>query len=287
MKVCQSYQWWADNLFYMELINQQWVESHVHHRKAEGHKKSFGHVLVIAGSEGKAGAAILCARAALHSGCGMVTAMIPKEAVQVLLKEQPELMYMHETAIHDIDLTKYDAIAIGPGIGFSDLAKMNLKYVLSHYIGPVVIDADALTIVADETLLLKSNHIVTPHPGEFARLQGFDYDPLQRAEQANNFIEKQVTVLVLKGAQTIVGCKGQELLQNTTGNDGMATAGSGDVLTGIIVSLCAQGYDVYTAAAIGVYLHGLAGDTAIKEISKASLVASDIIHYIGMSRIID
>jgi len=110
---------------------------------------------------------------------------------------------------------------------------------------------------------------------------------LQRAEQANNYIKNHKSVLVLKGAQTLVGYKGEELLQNTTGNDGMATAGSGDVLTGIIASLCAQGYDVYTAAAIGVYLHGLAGDMAIHEISKASLVASDIIYYLGKTRLID
>ncbi len=271
----------------MKLIDQEWIAAHVHHRNVEGHKKTFGHVLVIAGSEGKAGAAILCARAALHSGCGMVTAMIPKIAVEVLLKEQPELMYLPEGDMSDIDLSKFDAIAIGPGMGFSDQVKRNLKYLLSHFTGPVVIDADALSIVAEESLLLKSNQIVTPHPGEFARLQGFDYDPMQRVEQAHTFIEKQAAVLVLKGAQTIVGYKGEELLQNATGNDGMATAGSGDVLTGIIVSLCAQGYDVYTAAAIGVYLHGLAGDMAIHEISKASLVASDIIYYLGKTRLID
>lgn len=268
-------------------INEQWVKQHVKHRSANGHKKSFGHVLVIAGSEGKAGASILCAKAALHSGCGMVTAMIPKEAVQVLLEQSPELMYLSPTLLTVEDLVKYDAIAIGPGLGFSDNAKLNLALILSHFNGPVVIDADALTLVADEMSLLKINHIVTPHPGEFSRLQGFEYDEHNREGQSLDFINQYPSVLVLKGAQTLVASASQGMMGNSTGNDGMATAGTGDVLTGIIVALCAQGYEPYNAAAIGVFMHGLAGDLAVKDISKASLVASDIIQYLGQIRLTD
>ena len=268
-------------------INEQWVKQHVKHRSANGHKKSFGHVLVIAGSEGKAGASILCAKAALHSGCGMVTAMIPKEAVQVLLEQSPELMYLSPTLLTVEDLVKYDAIAIGPGLGFSDNAKLNLALILSHFNGPVVIDADALTLVADEMSLLKTNHIVTPHPGEFSRLQGFEYDEHNREGQSLDFINQYPSVLVLKGAQTLVASASQGMMGNSTGNDGMATAGTGDVLTGIIVALCAQGYEPYNAAAIGVFMHGLAGDLAVKDISKASLVASDIIQYLGQIRLTD
>jgi NAD(P)H-hydrate epimerase len=271
----------------MTLINEQWVKQHIKHRSEDGHKKSFGHVLVIAGSEGKAGSSVLCAKSALHSGCGMVTAMIPNVAVQVLLEQSPELMYLSPTLLAVEDLANYDAIAIGPGLGFSDIANSNLKFILTHYKGPVVIDADALTMVASEMSLLKANHIVTPHPGEFARLQGFDYNQNNREAQVLDFIEKYPTVLVLKGVNTIVANSLNGILQNTTGNDGMATAGSGDVLTGIIVALCAQGYDLFIAAAIGVYMHGLAGDLAIKEQSKASLVASDIINYLGQIKLTD
>lgn len=271
----------------MHLINEQWILAQVIHRATIGHKKSFGHVFVIAGSEGKAGAAILCAKAALHAGCGIVTAMIPKEATIVLLAQCPEIMYVHESNIEQLDLNKFDAIVIGPGLGFSETAVSNLKYILDHFLGPVVIDADALTIVAKEISLLKSNHIITPHPGEFARLQGFDYHEEDRLVQAQNFVEKYPCVLVLKGSGTLVGSSEKGMMQNTTGNDGMATAGSGDVLAGIIGALCAQGYPLYNAATIGVYIHGLAGDNAVKKISKASLVAGDIITYLGEMRLID
>jgi NAD(P)H-hydrate epimerase len=271
----------------MNLINEQWVLEHVRHRSAIGHKKSFGHVLVIAGTEGKAGAAILCAKAALHAGCGMVTAMIPKEATIVLLEQCPEIMYVHEPNIEQLDLSKFDAIVIGPGLGFSATAVSNLKFILNYFAGSVVIDADALTIVSSEMSLLKSNHIITPHPGEFARLQGFEYHEEKRLLQAQNFVEKYPSILVLKGAGTLVGSGEMGIMHNTTGNDGMATAGSGDVLAGIIGALCAQKYSPFNAAAIGVYIHGIAGDNAVKEISKASLVAGDIITYLGGIRLID
>jgi hydroxyethylthiazole kinase-like uncharacterized protein yjeF len=271
----------------MNFINEQWVLEHVIHRSLNGHKKSFGHVLVVAGSEGTAGAAILCAKAALHSGCGMVTAMIPKEAVVVLLEQCPEIMYVANVNFASLDLSKFDAVVIGPGLGFSETAVAQLKHILTHFMGPVVIDADALTIVSKDMCLLKSNHIITPHPGEFARLQGFEYHEEERLLQAQNFVEKYRTVLVLKGAGTLVGSGEKGIMQNTTGNDGMATAGSGDVLAGIIGALCAQGYSLINAAAIGVYIHGLAGDNAVKEISKSSLVAGDIITYLGGIRLLD
>lgn len=271
----------------MYFINIDWVNEHVKHRPANGHKKSFGHVLVIAGSEGKAGAAMLCASAALHSGCGMVTAMIPKDAVTVLLAQCPEVMYTQDENIQSLDLTIFDAILIGPGIGFASIARENLMYVIENYKGPVVIDADALTIIGNDTQVLKSNHIITPHPGEFSRLTGLMYDESARLIQATEFINKYPGVLVLKGAGTLVCQKNQALLQNTTGNDGMATAGSGDVLAGIIVALCAQGYDGFIAAAIGTYMHGLAGDNGVREMSKASLTAMEIIHQLGHIRLTD
>ncbi len=270
----------------MKKIDQIWINEHVHHRPLEGHKKTFGHILVIAGSVGKSGAAILCARAALHAGCGMVTVMIPQEAIAPLLAQSPELMYTTQSDLKLLDLTQFDAIAIGPGVGFSDLIKKNLFYLLNEYKGPLVIDADGLSILADHLELIKPNFILTPHPGEFERLQGFKYEADKRETQANDFIENNPCVLVLKGANTIVASE-KDIMFNTTGNDGMATAGTGDVLTGVITALCAQHYDLRIAASIGVYLHGLAGDLAIQDMSKASLVASDIIKYLGKTRIID
>jgi NAD(P)H-hydrate epimerase len=271
----------------MYLINEQWVQQHIIHRSITGHKKTFGHVLIIAGSEGMAGAAILCAKAAIHSGCGMVTALLPSDAVNVLLEQCPEIMYLNNQSIEGVDLKNYDTILIGPGIGFSETTKSNLKYVLDNYLGSIVLDADALTIIANEKYKLKSNHIVTPHPGEFSRLMGFEYHEDKRVEQALLFIEKTSAVLVLKGAKTIVGSSSNNLMQNTSGNDGMATAGSGDVLSGIIVALCARGYAEFNAAAIGVYLHGLAGDTAILNLSKSGLTASDIINSLRKIRLLD
>jgi hydroxyethylthiazole kinase-like uncharacterized protein yjeF len=268
-------------------IDPDWIKKQVHPRPSQGHKKTFGHVLVIAGSEGKLGAAILCAKAALHAGCGMVTAMIPTQAVAPLLEDSPEIMYTLLSDISVLDLSQYDAIAIGPGIGFSDLAKHNLLFLLQHYNKPLIIDADALTILADHTGLIKENHILTPHPGEFERLQGFKYDATLRLEQAVDFVTKHACTLVLKGAATIVVYPDHSVMTNTTGNDGMATAGSGDVLTGIIAALCAQHYEISIAASIGVYIHGLAGDLAIQDKSKASLVATDLITYLGKIRLID
>ena len=268
-------------------IDLPWIQANVQPRKLEGHKKTFGHVLVIAGSEGKAGAAILCARAALHNGCGMVTAMVPKEAVELLLAESAELMYVTNKKINELNLTQFDAIAIGPGLGITSNSKDILNFVLAHYTGPIVIDADALTLVASNKIALKLNHIITPHPGEFAKLQGYGYDPTQREKQAAAFIKNNTANLVLKGADTIVVAPNESLMINTTGNDGMATAGAGDVLTGMIAALCAQGYAPFQAACIGVYMHGLAGDIAIKKQSKASLVASDLIKQLGEIRLVD
>ena len=275
------------NLGDMNSINTKWVQDNVVPRKIDGHKKTFGHVLVVAGSEGKCGAAILTVRAALHNGCGMVTALVPKEAITPLLASNPEVMYATQGNMEGFDLSQFDSIAIGPGLGFSELAKLNLNYILTHYNGPVIIDADALTLLVDHLHLLKPNHIITPHPREFARLQGCDYVISERVAQAIAFSKQHSTILVLKGKGTLVLAQNEITMINTSGNDGLATAGSGDVLTGMIASLCAQGYSPFHAACIGVFLHGLAADLAIKHQSKASLVASDIITYLGQIRLID
>ena len=263
------------------------MKRHVRPRNKVGHKKSFGHVLVIAGSEGKFGAAILCTRAALHSGCGMVTAFIPKSLETAMLVACPEAMTIADQKISAIDLSQFDAIAIGPGIGLSVASNSILTHILKNFTGPIVIDADAVTLISKDLSVLSSNHILTPHPGEFTRLQGFLYDATQRQMQIEQFVAQFPATLVLKGAGTLVALANHETMINTTGNDGMATAGSGDVLTGIIASLCAQKYLTFDAACIGVYMHGLAADFAIQNQSRASLVASDIIENLQHCRIID
>lgn len=271
----------------MIALDTKWIEQHVHTRKKDGHKKSFGHVLVIAGSEGKLGAAILCASAALHSGCGMVTAFIPKSLETAMLVACPEVMTIVDQEISAIDLSVFDTVAIGPGLGITDASSVAVQYVLLNFKGPIVIDASALTIIANDLSVLTSSHILTPHPGEFARLRGASYDPNQRQKQVEEFVAHCPATIVLKGAGTLVASVKHETSINTTGNDGMATAGTGDVLTGIIASLCAQNYAPFDAACIGVYMHGLAADHAIQYQSKASLVASDIIASLKQCRIID
>jgi NAD(P)H-hydrate epimerase len=270
----------------MNQIDANWVAAHTKHRLTKGHKKTFGHVLVIAGSPGKVGSGILCACAALHAGCGLVTAMIPLEGVAALLAGNPEIMY-HTGSLRELDLSSFDAIAIGPGIGFSDEAVDNVRYLLQTYLGPLVIDADALSILGlnpDLLHLLNERHILTPHIGEFARIQKFSGNSEQ---QSFAFSHAHSTNLILKSSPTLVSLPSGQQFVNTTGNDGMATAGSGDVLTGITAALCAQGYANADAACLAVYVHGLAADMAIETQSKSSLVASDIIANLGKIRLLD
>ncbi|MEY4988315.1 MAG: hypothetical protein RL567_2094 [Bacteroidota bacterium] len=274
----------------MNRIDLPWINQIKHNRQPDGHKKSFGHVLIVAGSPGKVGAALLCARAALHAGCGMVTAMIPEEGVGPLLSNSPEIMYRTEADLSTINLEPYDAIAFGPGLGFTIQVRRNLEFLLQHYQGPIVFDADALTLLGSyESLIsqVKPHHILTPHPGEFARLGGLEFDAAHREKQAIDFVSNYPCQLLLKGAPTIVVSGSGELFTNTTGNDGMATAGSGDVLTGIIASLCAQEYTPEVAVRLGAYIHGLSGDLAIQKKSKASLVASDLIDHLSEIRLLD
>lgn len=270
----------------MNQIDKNWVATHTKHRLLKGHKKIFGHVLVIAGSPGKVGSGILCARAALHSGCGLVTAKIPREGLSALLTANPEIMYTM-APLTELDLGNFDAIAIGPGIGFSQEAIEELRHLLLHYKGPLVIDADALSILGlhpDLLNLLNERHILTPHIGEFARIQKFSENSEQ---QSFAFSHAHSTNLILKSSPTLVSLPSGQQFMNTTGNDGMATAGSGDVLTGITAALCAQGYENADAACLAVYVHGLAADIAIETQSKSSLVASDIIEHLSKTRLLD
>jgi NAD(P)H-hydrate epimerase len=267
----------------MNQLNADWYRENAKPRQIDGHKKSFGHVMVIGGSIGKSGAPILTSKAALRSGCGLVTSYVPENAVQALLCVAPEIMSISQQAkdFQGIDLRDLDAIAFGPGLGKDVVAGQMLSRLLSNlYEKALVIDADGLNLLALEPhklLLLNSRHVLTPHVGEFARLMGDQFDASKIHQQAHEFAQKYGVNLVLKGKNSrIYGYNGL-VFENTTGNSGMATAGSGDVLTGIIASLCAQGYETQLAACMGVYLHGLAGDKAIESQSEASLIASDLV----------
>lgn len=267
----------------MKYLNADWCQKNLRARKVDGHKKTFGHVLVMGGSEGKCGAPILTSKAALRAGCGLVTAYVPENAVQALLCVAPEIMSVAQDIQRflRIDLENVDAIAFGPGFG----TDFTVRDLLLHLIGtypekPIVIDADGLNVLSqnpDEYEFLVQHHILTPHVGEFSRLMGAQFDANKIFEQAHAFAIQHQVNLVIKGKNSRVFTFDGEIFENTTGNSGMATAGSGDVLTGIIASLCAQGYSPKIAACMGVYLHGLAGDMAIQQQNEASLIASDIV----------
>lgn len=255
-------------------------------RCADTHKGDYGHALLVAGSYGKMGCAILAARACMRSGVGLLTVHVPEKGLNPLQCAVPEAM----TSI-DYDgmlfanvppnLTKYNALAVGPGIGTADRTYLALKTLLADWgMRPLVLDADALNVVAKHKELLPLLHghtVLTPHAGEYERLFG-------TAEPADMAMRYGV-VIVKKGHRTKVYSPNGEMYENTTGNAGMATAGSGDVLTGIILALLAQGMTLSEAARTGVYIHGKAGDIAALKQSQASLTAGDIVEnlrYVGI-----
>jgi ADP-dependent NAD(P)H-hydrate dehydratase / NAD(P)H-hydrate epimerase len=261
----------------------------LHNRRKYDHKGTFGHALLVAGGYGKVGAAILAAKACLRSGAGLITVHAPKCAYEILQISFPEAMVSvdeHEYSISSIqeNLNRYSAIGTGCGIGTSKLAMYAIEELLEKTQVPVVLDADALNLLAGNPALLKKiprDSILTPHPKEFERMFGktkdsFECNSLQREKASDLGI-----YLFLKGANTSVACPGGDCYFNSTGNPGMATGGSGDVLTGILTGLLTQGYSSHDASLLGVFLHGLAGDLAAGDLQHEALLASDIIRYLG------
>jgi NAD(P)H-hydrate epimerase len=251
-------------------------------RPKDAHKGDFGRALIIAGSKGMAGAAILCAKAALRAGAGLVTLSVPDELLQILQTAVPEATCIgrDEASLSQDRLAVYDAIAVGPGLGTSPEVHDILLHIIENYGGRLVFDADALNILADTNITFDEDTIITPHPGEAAKLLGTSVSTIQTRRDAAAAIlaEKYGCIAVLKGAGTIVAATSTslEIYINATGNPGMATGGSGDVLTGVIVSLAAQGIPPLTAARAGVYIHGLAGDQAAAEFGERGLIAGDL-----------
>jgi NAD(P)H-hydrate epimerase len=272
-----------------ELVDDTIVHSVYKPRGKFSHKGTYGHALLIAGSYGKIGAAVLTAKACLRSGIGLLSCHIPECGYDILQTAVPESMVLTDfnssfnTKIED-DLFKYEAVGIGPGIGMASETRTMLKEILESYHNPVVLDADALNIIASQKELMKlipAGSILTPHPKEFERLFGKTDNEFERMVLAMQKAKELRCVVILKGHHTFIATPNNKVFFNATGNAGMATAGSGDVLTGILTGLLSQGYNSEQATILGVYLHGLAGDIAAKELSQEAMVAGDIVSCIG------
>jgi len=268
-------------------------------RPSEGHKGTFGKAVIVAGSTGMTGAACLAAMAALRSGAGVVTLGVPASLNPILENKLTEVMtkplkdsgtgYLHEDCVDDIlDMVEgASVLAVGPGLGKSDTVFQVLRNILGRIDISIVLDADGLNHISRDIHLL-SRHakpvVITPHPGEMARLTGSTVAQIldSPVQVAQKFSQEMGVVVLLKGATTVVCKPNGRVYFNTTGNSGMATAGSGDVLTGIISGLIAQGYDAYDAAVLGAFIHGRAGDTAATLYGHAGMVAGDILQAVPL-----
>jgi NAD(P)H-hydrate epimerase len=265
-------------------------------RRPDSHKGDYGRALLVGGSRGMAGAIALAGRATLRSGAGLVTLAVPQTVQDVVASFEPSYMthaladngaYVDPSAVAEIlALAKTaTAVALGPGLGRSDVLTQLVEHAYHKIDRPLVVDADALFALAarPQALALPGGpRILTPHPGEFARLTARQVENELRVEAAAALAQrdaKKQTIVVLKGHGTIV-TDGSRVCINQTGNPGMATGGSGDVLTGVITGLLCQGLSPFDAARLGVHVHGLAGDLAAAELGQVSLIASDLIEYL-------
>lgn len=261
-------------------------------RRPESNKGDFGRIFILAGSAGFSGAAVLCSLGAMRSGAGLVTLGIPKSINSAVIKIKPlEVMTLPlpENSSGALSLKAYkkikefikktDIVIVGPGLSREKSTQSLIRKLAQEIKKPLIIDADGLNALAGKTGLLPAGSILTPHPGEMARLLKIDSKKLEKNREkiAKEFSRKHRVILVLKGHQTIVSDYSGNFYINQTGNPGMATAGSGDVLTGMIGAFLGQGLGAFEAAKYAVYLHGLAGDMAAKEKTQISLIASDII----------
>ncbi len=257
-------------------------------RKKFAHKGTFGHALIVAGSWGKMGASVLAARACLRAGVGLLTVHSPRCGNIVLQTSVPEAMvsadrrakYWTEVP----DLAPFSSVGVGPGIGRAPETAEAVRLLLTGANIPLVLDADALNVLAEQPQwleLLPENSVLTPHPKEFDRLFGETTDGFHRNELQLSMAIRYRVFIVLKGANTAIACPDGACWFNSTGNPGMATGGSGDVLTGILTGLLAQGYSPESTCLLGVLLHGLAGDLAASDLSQEAMTAGDLVEYIG------
>ena len=250
-------------------------------RFPNSHKGNHGHALIVAGTKSKMGAAIICAKASLRAGAGLVTINIPKKERLAIFASIPEAMI--EFREDATDFNNYNAVAIGPGIGVEKNAERVLINVLESNNKRIVLDADALNIIANNQILLTKipqKTILTPHPKEFDRLFGNHNNDEERSAKAIAKANELKCIIVLKGHKTLI-TDGKESFENTTGNSGLAKGGSGDALTGIITAFLAQGYKPINAALLGVYIHGLAADITLETQSEESMLITDVIDNLG------
>lgn len=265
-------------------LTDDFVRGLLPHRSKFDHKGTFGHAYILAGSKGKIGAAVLASRAAMCSGAGLVTASVPQCGVDILQISVPEVMVLPDAGedflVEFPKLGNASSIGIGPGIGRAPEVKVALQKFLLHNKAPMVLDADALNILAESEIwdFVPAKSILTPHVGELKRMLRSDVIGEEMYSAARQFATDKKVILIVKGAHTAIYLPNGQVFFNSTGNSGMATAGSGDVLTGIITGLLAQGMPPEHAAMAGVYHHGKAGDAAFKRFGSRAINATDIIH---------
>jgi ADP-dependent NAD(P)H-hydrate dehydratase len=245
-------------------------------RPADGHKGTFGTVVVIAGSAGMSGAAVLCGTAALRGGAGLVKLAVPEAVAALVAVQQPCYLVRGSSWGEALELAKgADAVVAGPGLGQSEGVRGLVRDLCGLDV-PLVLDADALNVLGPWPGVWRDRKttVVTPHPGEFARLTGQKGG--ERLARAVDFARREGGIVVLKGAGTVV-TDGRRAYINTTGNPGMGSGGTGDVLAGLLGAMLAQRFDPFDAAVLGVYLHGLAGDLARDRVGEVSLIATDVL----------
>ncbi|MBO7302081.1 MAG: NAD(P)H-hydrate dehydratase, partial [Bacteroidaceae bacterium] len=269
------------------LTDEKEIKPLLKHREKFAHKGNFGQALLVAGSQGMAGASVLAACGALRSGVGLLTVHLPHCNNIVVQTAVPEAMTSIDSCIthfsDEIDTERYSVVAVGPGLGQNKESEKALLHLIDNCEVPMVLDADALNILSRNPQYLQrlpQGSVITPHVGEFNRLFGKTNNSYIRLMASLAYAKSFGVTIVLKGAYTVVTSPCGVHYFNTTGNPGMATAGSGDVLTGVIAALLAQGYNAPDAARLGVYLHGMAGDLAASVVGEVSLTASDIVKYI-------
>ncbi len=282
-----SKQYYENEKTEFELTEQNKIESIYIPRKSFANKGNYGYACIIAGSYGMMGAAIMSSKACLRSGVGKLTAYICKQGYSVMQTAVPEAMckMFGNTFIKDVtNLKGFNVIGIGPGIGKHPSHKQLLQSVFRDFKNPVVIDADALNMLSNYPAMYRmipSKSIITPHPKEFERLFGSTENDFDRIHLAMKKSKELNIYIILKGHRTLIATPEGKGFFNSTGNAGMATAGSGDVLTGILTGLLAQQYKPLDACLLGVYIHGLAGDIAARKLSMEAMIAGDIINNLG------
>ncbi len=275
----------ADTKYFVSAMKD--VKRMLRPRRRFDHKGTFGHALLVAGSYGKMGAAVLAARAASRSGAGLLHVHVPACGYDIIQSAVPEAMATvdeHHELLSAVPVSdRFSAVGIGPGLGQAHQTGDALVALMKSFRKPMVLDADALNILASAPAMLEllpENSILTPHPGEFERLAGQAVDDFDRLERQVVFAHNHGCVVVLKGAYTSIACPDGRVFFNPTGNPGMATGGSGDVLTGLLTGLLAQGYSSRDTAILGVFLHGLAGDLALPEKGSEAMNASDLVDFL-------